>query len=278
MTTTETLTSTAAAAEAGRPPVIEVGPVTLARVVRSEWIKLRSIRSTAVVSALTIVFMVGLGFLITYFSWKNASPIERAHFDAIDRSLAGVHLAVLTVGILGVLVVTGEYSTGMIRATLGAVPRRLPVLWAKAAVFAPVTFVLALASSLAAFLGAQALISPHGASLGSPGALRAVFGVALFLTVMGLLGLALGFLIRNTAGGIAAVVGLAFVLQAIGAALPTSWQHKILPYLPVQAGQAVYFLHGDLPMMQPWAGFAVFCLYTAVAIALAAVALRRRDA
>lgn len=279
MTATDTtLSPTREAGAAGRSVAAQVGPVTLRRVIHSEWIKLRSLRSTVMVSALTVFIMVALGLLITYFSWKNAGPIERAHFNAIDRSLAGWHLAVLTVGILGVLVITGEYTTGMIRATLGAVPRRLPVLWAKAAVFAPVTFVLALGSSFAVFLGAQALIAPHGASLGSPGALRAVFGVALVLTLMGLLGLALGFLTRNTAGGIAAVVVLIYVVQAIGSVLPASWQPKVLPYLPLQAGQALFLVQRAQDMMHPWPGFAVLCAYVVVGTALAAVALRRRDA
>jgi ABC-2 type transport system permease protein len=166
----------------------------------------------------------------------------------------------------------------MIRATLGAVPKRLPVLWAKIAVFAPVTFIVSLVSALAAFLGGQALLGTHGASLGSPGALRAVFGVALFLTVMGLMGLGLGFLTRSTAGGIAAVVGLTFVLQAIGGALPASWQHSVVPYFPLQAGQALYRVTRDEAMMQPWLGFALFCGYTAVVIIAAAFTLRRRDA
>lgn len=276
MTATDTtLTSPGAAA---RPAAVQVGPVTLRRVIHSEWIKLRSLRSTVVVSALTVLIMVALGLLIPYFAWKNAGPIERAHFDAIDRSLSGWHLAVLTVGILGVLVITGEYTTGMIRATLGAVPRRLPVLWAKAAVFAPVTFVLSLASAFAAFLGAQALLGSHGASLGSPGALRAVFGVALVLTLMGLLGLALGFLARSTAGGIAAVVVLIYVVEAIGAVLPSSWQPKVLPYLPLQAGQALFLVRPAQNMMHPWPGFGVLCAYVVGGMALAAVALRRRDA
>jgi hypothetical protein len=278
LTATDTTLPSAAARPADRGVPVQVGPVTLRRVIHSEWIKLRSLRSTVVVSALTVLIMVGLGLLIPYFSWKNAGPFERAHFDAIDRSLAGWHLAVLTVAILGVLVITGEYTTGMIRATLGAVPRRLPVLWAKAAVFAPVTFVLALASSFAAFLGGQALLGSHGASLGSPGALRAVFGVALVLTLMGLLGLVLGFLTRNTAGGIAAVVVLIFVVEAIGNVLPASWQPKVLPYLPLQAGQALFLIRREQNMMHPWPGFAVLCAYVVVGLALAAVALRRRDA
>lgn len=278
-TTTTTTTTTPVAAPPRREGELEVGPVTQAKVIRSEWIKLRSIRSTPIVSALTVVVMVALGVLLPYFGWRSASAAERAGgFDALGRSLAGVHLAVLTVGVLGVLVITGEYTSGMIRATLGAVPRRLPVLWAKMAVFAPLTFVVSLGAALVAFTAGQALIAPHGVSLGSPGALRAVFGVALFLTVMGLLGLALGFLTRSTAGGIAAVVGFTFVLQAIGAALPTSWQRSALPYFPLQAGEAIFTVHRDEPMMHPWPGFALFCGYTALAIAAAAYTLRHRDA
>jgi ABC-type transport system involved in multi-copper enzyme maturation permease subunit len=233
------------------------------------------------VGALTAVLMVGLGLLVAYFTesrWNTMSPIDRATFDPIKRTLVGVDVAQLTAGVLGVLVITGEYTTGMIRATLGAVPRRLPVLWGKAAVFSVVTFVLSLVSTLVAFLAGQAILGSHGVSLGSPGALRAVFGVALYLTIVGVLGLALGFLIRTTAGGIVAVVSVLLVLPAIISALPSSWQAKIVPYLPSQAGQAVFTTHHVSNMMHPWAGFALFCGYAVIAMAAAALLLRRRDA
>ncbi len=118
---------------------VEVHPVTQTRVLRSEWIKLRTLRSTLIVLALTVVGIVGIGLLIAAVTNQNFATMsagDRAHFNAIDRVLGGVNIAQLTVGVLGVLVITGEYSTGMIRATFGAVPKRLPVLWAKLAVFA----------------------------------------------------------------------------------------------------------------------------------------------
>jgi ABC-type transport system involved in multi-copper enzyme maturation permease subunit len=187
-------------------------------------------------------------------------------------------LGQLTIGALGVLVITGEYATGMIRATLGAVPRRLPVLWAKAAVFAPVSFILTLASAFAAFLGGQAILGSHGVSLGTSGSLRVVFGVALYLTVVGLLGMAIGFLVRSTAGAITTLFGLLLVLPAIGTALPNSWQQAILPYLPSTAGQALVSINHQTNTMHPWPGFALFCGYTAIAIIAAAYTLRHRDA
>ena len=259
----------------------EVCPVTQARVVRSEWIKFRSVRSTVSVSALTVLFLVGLGLLVSYFTrsrWDQLDPGGQVPANLVRRSLVGVNLAQLTVGALGVVVITGEYTTGMIRATLGAVPRRQPVLWAKAGVYAAVILVLGVISSFVAFLGGQGILGPHGVSLSYPGALRAVFGVALYLTVVGLLGLAIGFLVRSTAGGITALFGILLVLPAIVGALPSNWVHTIAPYLPSTAGQAIFSVHHLTDTMHPWPGFLLFCGYTAVALVAAAVALRRRDA
>jgi ABC-2 type transport system permease protein len=263
-----------------RSPV-EVHPVTERRVLRSEWIKLRTLRSTLIVLAVTVIGLVGIGLLIaavTNHNFASMSAANQAGFSAIDRVLAGVNIAELTVGVLGVLVISGEYSTGMIRATLGAVPTRLPVLWSKLAVFASVIFSVSLVSCFAAFLGGNALLGSHGVSLGAPGALRSVVGVALYLTVIGMLGVAFGFIIRNTAGGIAALFGLLLVLPGLSNLLPTSWQHSVVPYFPSSAGQALFTQHGDHAMMHPWAGFALFVGYLAVAVAIAAVSLRRRDA
>jgi hypothetical protein len=262
-------------------PSGDVGPVTQANVIRSEWIKFRTVRSTVVVSALTALFMVGLALLVssvTNARWSHLAPEEQLPYNLIRRTLVGVNLAQLTVGVLGALVITAEYTTGMIRATLGAVPKRLPVLWGKLAVFAPVTFVLTLAASFAAFLGGQALLGTHGIPLSTPGALRAVFGVALYLTVLSVLAVALGFIIRNTAGAITALVALLIVLPAVAAALPDSWQKSIVPYLPSTAGQAVYMTHQVPNSLHPWAGFALFGGYAAVAVGAAGFALCRRDA
>jgi ABC-2 type transport system permease protein len=261
--------------------VVPVGPVTQGKVVRSEWIKLKSVRSTVAVTGLTVFCLVGLGVLVSAVTgarWDHLSPVDQTPWSLMKDSLLGVYLAQLTVAALGVVVITGEYSTGMIRATFGAVPKRLPVLWAKAAVFTVVTFAVTLVSSFLAFLIGQAVLGSHGVSLSYPGALRAVFGVALYVTVVGILGLALGFLFRNTAGGITAIAGLILVLPEIVKALPGSWATDIYKYLPSSAGQAVFAPHSNPGTMDPWTGFALFCGYTAVAVLAAAWALRRRDA
>lgn len=261
------------------PPVAH--PVTQRRVIASEWIKLRTLRSTVITLAVSVVAVVGLSLLISYFTnqrWSSMAPDERARFNPVDRSLAGYNIGQLAFAVLGVLLITGEYSTGMIRATFSAVPKRLPVLWAKLAVFGAVALVVSMVSSFAAFLGGQALLGTHGVSLSSPGALRAVVGVGLYLTVVGLFAMAIGFLIRNTAGGIAAVFAILLVIPGLANVLPSNWQPKVIPYLPSNAGQALLTVRREGAMMHPWPGFLVFCLYAAVLIAAAAVTLRRRDA
>ena len=260
---------------------VGVRRVTQARVVASEWIKFRSLRSTWITLLVSVVGVIGLGLLISYVTnahWAQMHPEERATFDPAGRSLGGVYLAQLAIGVLGVLVITGEYATGMIRATLSAVPRRLPVLWAKAGVYAAVTLVLMLISAFVAFSGGQALLGAHSTTLSAPHVLRAVIGVALYLTVVGLLAVGLGFILRNTAGGIATLFGLLLVLPAIVHVLPSNWAANISPYLPSEAGSALFTLNPDPGMLAPWVGFGVFCAYAAAAIGIGAVLLRRRDA
>ncbi|MFC3572313.1 ABC transporter permease subunit [Streptomyces yaanensis] len=264
-------------------PATERHEVTQLRVIHSEWIKLRSLRSTLFTLLAAVVAMTGLGCLFSYFTaarWDNLPPQERLAFDPTLVSLRGIYLAQLAIGVLGVLVVTGEYATGMIRASLSAVPRRLPVLWAKALVYAAVAGVLMTVAALAAFLLGQATLSGHhlGTSLSAPGVPRAVLGAGLYLTVVGLIGVALGALIRNTAGGIATLFGVLLVLPALAQALPSSWLDAINPYLPSTAGQGLIHIHQQPHTLAPWTGFAVFCLYALVALAGAGVALKRRDA
>jgi ABC-type transport system involved in multi-copper enzyme maturation permease subunit len=255
--------------------------VSTGGVVASEWIKLRSLRSSWLTLAAAVIGMIGIGWLVSFETnshWAHMQADERAGFDPVSRSLTGVYLAQLAIGVLGVLVITGEYATGMIRATLSAVPRRLPVLWAKLGVFCAITFVLMLVSAFAAFLVGQQLLGSHGTTLSAPHALRAVIGVALYLTVVAALAVGLGFMVRSTAGGIASLFGLLLVLPAIGHVLPTSWQQHILPYLPSNAGGALYSLKPDPGTLAPWTGFGVMCVWAAVAILGAMVVLRRRDA
>ncbi|GAA2030918.1 ABC transporter permease subunit [Terrabacter terrae] len=266
-----------------RPSTATPKKVTQARVVLSEWTKLRSLRSTGFSMLAAVVFILGLAVLVpsvTVAHWPPHDAREAAGFDPTSRSLAGIFLAQLAVGVLGVLLITGEYATGMIRATLAAVPSRLPVLWAKAVVFALVTLVVTVPSVLAAFLVGQSILKGKNlqAGLGDPGVLRAVLGAALYLTVVGVLGLGLGALLRNTAGAISALFGVLFVLPIIVRFLPTSWSDPIDTYLPSTVGEGVMHVHTDPAALGPWAGFGLFCGYAAVVLLLAAVRLRRRDA
>lgn len=264
--------------------------VTQWRVIVSEWIKLRSLRSTVITLFAAIVVVIGLGLL---FSAISSGQIQAdngggpggggppAFTDPTGASLAGVNLGQLIIGVLGVLFMAGEYSTGMIRSSLAAVPKRLPVLWGKVVVFAAVTFVLMLVAAFVAFLGGQAIYSSSavGASLGDSGVLRAVVGSAVFLTAVGLIGLALGALLRNSAAAIATLFGLVFLLPGlIGLVLPDDWTSTISPYLPSNAGTALMSVTTSGSQLGPWQGLAVLAGYLVVLFAGAAVLLKRRDA
>jgi ABC-2 type transport system permease protein len=284
---TQTLTAGNPSDPIARGNVV-VHPVNQVRVIRSEWTKLRSLRSTVYSLLAAFVIVIALGILISAARaghLDQESISDRLSFDATATSLSGVFLAQLAIGVLGVLFMTGEYSTGMNRATFAAVPRRLPVLWAKAIVYAVVAVVLMLIAVFVAFIGGQAafknktidgkLIEAH---LSQPGVTRAVIGAALYLTVVGLLGLAFGALLRNTAGAIATLFGVLLILPLIVHFLPGSWSDKIDKYLPGSAGQSVINVVPDHTQLSPWVGLAVFCGYTAVAMIAAAVLLLRRDA
>jgi ABC-2 type transport system permease protein len=167
-----TATVTAPRQSAGHDKAVEHHEVTQGRVLASEWIKLRSLRSTVYTLLAAIVMTIGLGMLfagVMANRWAQLDPAELARFDPAGVSLRGVFLAQLAIGVLGVLLISGEYSTGMIRATLAAAPKRLPVLWAKAGLFAVVAAVLMIAASFAAFLGGQALLGSHSTTLGATG-------------------------------------------------------------------------------------------------------------
>ncbi len=269
----------------GDGPRTRVGPevkVTQWRVIRSEWTKLYSLRSTRYSLLAAVLLTVALGVLISWgraSHWDQEGPAERLSFDPTLTSLSGIFLAQLAVGVLGVLIVSGEYSTGMIRATMAAVPTRLPVLWAKAAVFATVTLVLTTVTSFAAFTGGQAMLSSKHISttLSHPGVPTAVIGAGLYLTVVGVLGVALGALLRSTAGGISTLFAILLILPIIVRFLPSNWREHIDKYLPSSAGQTIIQVVHDSSTLSPWTGFALFCGYALAALAGAAVLLQRRD-
>ena len=254
--------------------------VTQLRVVRSEWTKFRSLRSTLYTLLLAAVFMVGLGALFTGIQAGQANGLDPGQ-TAISTSLTGTFFAQLSIGVLGVLVITGEYSTGMIRASLAVVPARLPMLWAKVAVCAGAVFVTMLVASLAAFELGQVLLSGKhlDASLSDPGAVRSIIGAALYLTVAATTALALGALLRNTAAAISTFVAVFFVIPPLTMLLPASWSNHFVQYLPSNAGgMLIDGTYGVAHPLSPWTGFAVMCAYAVVLIGFAAWQLRRLDA
>jgi ABC-2 type transport system permease protein len=282
--------------------------VTQLRAVDSEWIKFRSLRSTWWSIGVALLISVGLGILFSDLRGNDIQSHGGFETDQTAVSLRGFYLAQLAIGVLGVLFVTGEYSTGMIRATLSAVPKRVPVWLAKISVFAVVTFVITLAAAFVAFFGGQAALSGYqfqgaifhgpggsidvisgpgsggalhslGVSISHPGSLRAIFGAALFMLGVGLLGLGCGFIIRNTGGAIAALFGLLLVLPLLAQALPSSLQQHVSKFLPLLAGTAgMNTANPGTDQLAPWAGLGVFAIYVVVALGIGLVVLRRRDA
>ena len=250
---------------------------------RSEWTKLRSVRSTLWSLAAALGIVVGIGTLISLARvarWERVGRRNGALFDPTAFSLAGIFLAQLAVGVLGVLVVTSEYSTGQIRATLGAAPQRLAVLWAKLLVFLASVLVVATIGCFAAFaIGQRIFASKHaGASLGDPHVLRAVIGGALYLTVIGAFGVGLGTILRRTAGAIAVLVGVLLIAPIIVNLLPDPWNDDVGKFLPGSAGGQIWRTVRESATLSVGTGFAVFCLYAVVALAVGAFLLRSRDA
>jgi hypothetical protein len=271
-------------APTARLPRLDVtGRVAFHRVLLSEWTKLRSVRSTkwslAVGFLLTIAFPVIFAF-VTSSHWGTMSPHERASRSPLDIALAGVNVAQLAIAVLGVLLITAEYSTGSIRSTFTAVPKRLPVLWAKLLDYAVVSFVLIVPAVLVSFFASQAILARHHIlqiSFTHAGVARAVIGGAIYVMLVGIFALAVGAMVRNTAGGIATFAGIFFVLPPLMNILPLSWNNAISQYLPSDAGRQLFSLQHAAHTLTPLAGGLLFAGYCAAALAIAAVLLVRRD-
>ncbi len=271
-----------AAATPAIPRLPHTGKVTQARVLLSEWTKLRSLRSTRYSLLAAVLLTIGVAALacaVVAHHWPQMNAHDRRDFHPLEVNLAGVQIAQLALGVLGVLVVTGEYSTGMIRATMTAVPKRLPVLWAKAVVYGLAALALTIPSTLLAFVVGQAILSRRHVDIAfsHAGVARVVVGAALYLTVVGLLGLGIGAIVRNTAGGIATFAGIMFVLPPLMNVLPLSWNNAASPYLPLGAGQAVMALTRGDHQLAAWTGFGLLCAYAAAALVVASALLVRRD-
>ncbi|MER7838157.1 ABC transporter permease [Streptomyces sp. NPDC096040] len=257
--------------------------VTGRRVLASEWAKLWSLRSTWITLGLALLFMVAFGLIAAsrYKSGFNSGHLDHDFADrtAVSLSLFGTNFAQLALGVLGVLVTAGEYSTGMIRSTLAAVPRRLPVLWSKAAVFGLVALAVATVGAFVTFLIGSGIVSgtPAAMGLSHAGVLRSLLGAGLYLGLVGVIGTALGALLRSVAGGISVLVAALMLIPGLISLLPSSWQDNISPYLPSNAGESMFALTHDSTTLSPGAGLLVFLCWTALALAGAAYRLTRSD-
>lgn len=251
--------------------------VTPRRVLRSEWAKLWSVRSTGITLAVAVALLVAFGAIAS--SLYSPTGSGGGGVDAVSLALTGTSLAALAFGVIGVLTTAGEYSTGMIRSTLTAVPRRLPVLWSKAAVFGLVATPLAVLGVLAAFTIGHFVLHT-GLSPLSPadaGVTRSLLGAGLYLGLVGVFGVAIGALLRSVPGAIAALVTLLLIVPGLTSLLPGRWSNALIPYLPSNAGQAVFVLHRGAHTLAPWVGLAVFAGWVALSLAAAAVRLVRTD-
>lgn len=265
---------------------IEVHKPGFGRLMLGEWTKLRSVRSTVWSLVLLVVFDLGFTALFVWLAvsqWATDSPAVRAAIVADPTAAimdAGLRIGQLAICVLGVLVITSEYSTGMIRASLLAVPKRLPMLAAKATVFGLLVLVLGVVVSLASFyIGAPILHSKAPVALSDPGVLRAVVGGGLYLCVLGLFALAIGAIVRHTPAAITGVIGLVLVLSPLAQLLPGSIGKHVYAYLPSEAGVLItQAQRAPHDLLTPWQGFGVFCAWTAVLLVVAGVMLKRRDA
>jgi ABC-2 type transport system permease protein len=252
-------------------------------VLRAEWTKFWSVRSTMWTFIALVVVTIGISALICLAvaaNWNNTTATDRVTFDPVSTSLVGIFLGQMAIIVLGALVISSEYSTGGIRTTLTAVPQRLRLLFAKALVLAAMAFAAGLVTTFPSFWLGQRVLATADAgievSFGDPHVLRAVLGSALYIAACGLLGFSLGALLRHTAGGITVAIGIVFILPIVANFLPGTWGDNVGKVL--NAGSAISNTRHVDGQLDPWTGYAVFSLWWIVLLAVAAFLIRRRDA
>ena len=259
--------------------------VTFGRVLRSEWIKLTTVRSTIWSYVIVVLVSVGLAFLMSIglnAEYAADMPAERQTSMIVQAATFGAFFGQLVIAVLGVLVISGEYTTGMIRSTLTAVPRRLPALLGKAVVLFVSSFVVGLVGALGAYAIAAPILAGKGieASLTDPAVFMPILGSALYLAVVSVFALGIGAIVRSGAGGIATAVGLILLLPLTFAIARLDWMTDVAPYLLMNAGMSSFGLSafaGESPL-DTWQQVAVTLVWAAVALAVGAVLLKRRDA
>jgi len=265
---------------------LELHRAGLGGMLRSEWTKLRTVRSTV----WSLIFMAGISLglmsLIAWVivrQWDTTADEDRLVLQHNPLEILigrPVFIAQLVIAVLGVMVISAEYTTGMIRSTFQAQPRRLTVFGAKILVFAALMLVVGEVLSFTAFFLGRAIIAGHvPVSLDDPGVARSVVGAGLFMAVLGLFSLAFGAIVRHTAGAITGVLGLILIVSNLTVLLPGGWGAHINAWMPTNAGQLIFQPHpAPDALLTPWQGFAVFVAWTALLLAVAAFLLKQRDA
>jgi ABC-type transport system involved in multi-copper enzyme maturation permease subunit len=250
--------------------------LTPRRVLRSEWHKLWTLRSTWITLLTAGVLTLGIGLLMgaTYETGGGDGDV-----DVVVLTLIGVQFAQIAFAVLGILVTAGEYSTGMIRASMTTVPRRLPVLWSKAAVFGAVTLAITLLTAFVTFPAAQLFFAgtDQEASLGDPGVVRALVGSSAGLTLLGLIALGLGALVRSVPGAIGAFIGGVMILPEVMGMLPYDIVADAVEYFPAKALESLMSAEPVPGAASPGGALLALALWAAATLALAGATLKRRD-
>lgn len=258
------------------------GTASFADAVRAEWHKFYTVRSTYWSLLVAAVLGVGVSALISLAAsnhYTKLSASDRLQWDPTSVSTSGFALAQLAIGVLGVLIITSEYSSGMIQVTVAAVPKRHRILAAKGLVFGLVAFAVGEVVAFAAFLIGQAIIHSNApsVSLGDHDVLRAVIGSGLYVAVLGVLALSIATIVRSAAAAIGILVALLYVLPGVAAALPGGLEHTVEKFWPTQAGQQINDVYRAAHTLSPWAGFGWMCAVTAVVFAIGVTVLSSRD-
>ena len=276
---TATIASVAPAAPSAKP---DSAKGTYLASVSSEWTKLRSVRSTVYSLAATIGITVGLGALFCAAAmarWDRFDRIDIIRFDGTSRSLRGIFLAQLAIGVLGVLVIGAEYTTGAIRTTFAATPRRRSVIAAKATVLGVVAFVVSSVGTFTAFFIGQSILTQHhvGSSIGDPSVLRAVLGGSVYLTAVAIIGFSLATVLRRTPGAIAALFAVVLVLPLLSNALPDPWNTDVAKLLPATAGESLFSVIGGSDLLSTGRALLTLGIWVVGTFSLALFAINRRD-
>src|ERR1700744_1180034 len=261
------------------------GRANLVGTLRSEFTKIRSVRSTYWTMIVLFVITVGIGALVSWLTgshWNQASASQRAGFDPTSNALVGLFFGQFVIVVLGAMTITAEYSTGMIRTSLTAMPRRGVFYLAKALVFTVIALVIGEVASFVAFFLGQALLGTApvhiSTTLSSPHVLRAVVGGGLFIAACGLFAFGIGTMVRHTAAAISIAIGVLFVVPIIVNFLPGSWNNDIMRFLPSEGGQAIWRTTQAAHEWPAWGEFGVFLGYTAPVLIAAYILFRKRDA